>query len=239
MILAHWLKPLYHKLHLGKPLGINLRKVIEDSDYLIALLIKPLRRFDHQNTKLSYAICRYNNTWLNERTIEIPIAKHLLKNSNKKDILEVGNVLQNYGFSKHTIVDKYEAGNQVINQDILDYKPKRTFKRIVTISTLEHIGQDEIPKDPKKVFQAIKHLQSLLSKDGEFYATIPNGYHQKLSQWVIDYHQKNPSLVTFYEKVDHPFNKWIPSNQSNGFTIPSQVITKIAIIRINKYTSIN
>lgn len=239
MVLTHILKPLYHKLHIGTPLGINFRKIIEDIDYYSAFFVKPLRRFKYQKKPLLYTVSRYNNTWLNERTIEISIAKYVLQKHDNHNILEVGNVLQHYGLTGHTIVDKYEHGVNVINQDVINFNPQRAFTCIITISTLEHIGIDENPKNPDKALKALVHLQTLLTKDGELYATIPNGYHQKLSRWVIAYHKKNPEMVTFYEKIDHPFNKWCPTDQSIGFSVRSETIIKIAVIKLKKTTLIN
>ena len=52
--------------------------------------------FYFQEKKLEYLIHKYNITWINERTIEVPIVLDWIKDSKSKSILEVGSVLQNY-----------------------------------------------------------------------------------------------------------------------------------------------
>ena len=67
----------------------------------------------------------YNNTYLNERIVEIPICFEFMKEFHDKKILEVGNVLFHY-FKQfnHEIIDKYEKSinKNVKNIDINKFK---------------------------------------------------------------------------------------------------------------------
>ena len=112
----------------------------------------------------------------NERTVEIPLARAFLE-GKKGEVLEVGNVLSNHFRFPHDIVDKYERAAGVINQDIVSFSPDKLYDAIVTLSTLEHVGWDEEPRDPEKIVRAIDHLKQLLAVGGELLATLPLGYN--------------------------------------------------------------
>src|SRR3954451_22447894 len=63
---------------------------------------------------------RYNETWRNERAVEVPLVVEAL---DAHPVLEVGNVLGHYGHCGHTVVDKYERAPGVLNVDVLDFAP--------------------------------------------------------------------------------------------------------------------
>ena len=68
------------------------------------------------------------------------------KNTSWKNIFEVGSVLSHYFPINHDVLDKYEKGHGVINQDVVDFKPHNKYDLIVSISTLEHVGFDDNTK---------------------------------------------------------------------------------------------
>ncbi|MEJ2051834.1 MAG: hypothetical protein P8Y60_18740 [Calditrichota bacterium] len=127
---------------------------------------------------------RYNHTWLNERLIEIPIFKSLLDENKGKRILEVGNVLSHYFPVSHKIVDKYEKSENVINQDIVDFHPKKKYDLIISISTLEHVGYEEKPQKPEKIFRAIENLRKLCADNGRIYVSVPVGENPFLDRYI-------------------------------------------------------
>ncbi|MEO1366780.1 MAG: methyltransferase domain-containing protein, partial [Acidobacteriota bacterium] len=124
----------------------------------------------------------------NERTVEIPIALDAVArlSADKPRILEVGHVLQPYADVPRTIVDKYEEAPGVLNVDIVDYAPPERFDLILCLSTLEHVGLDEEPRDPHKALAAYRHLQTLLAPGGELLVTLPAGYHPELDGALAD-----------------------------------------------------
>jgi SAM-dependent methyltransferase len=138
------------------------------------------RSFNFQGKTLPYLEKGHNFPWRNERTVEIPIFQHLIAAYDPTQLLEVGNVLGCYGPVSHTIVDKYEKGTGVQNIDIVDYAPGRAFDLIISISTLEHVGWDEAPRDPAKVRRAIDHLRSLLTPTGRLVVSLPVGYNSEV-----------------------------------------------------------
>lgn len=131
------------------------------------------KSFEFQGKKYEYFNHPYNTTRLNERTVEVPIIYAEVQKNHSKRILEVGNVLSHYFPISHDVVDKYEKAPGVINQDILKYAPKKKYDLIVSISTFEHVGWDEFPRDKTKIPKTLKHLTTLLNPGGKMIFTVP------------------------------------------------------------------
>jgi hypothetical protein len=107
--------------------------------------------------------------------VEIALANYALVIAQSADVLEVGNVRALAGIVGHTVVDKYEAGPGVLNEEIVDYRPKRRFDLAISISSVEHIGFDERPREPSKgARRALKHIDELADR---LMGTIPVGYN--------------------------------------------------------------
>jgi hypothetical protein len=154
----------------------------------------------------NYFYHRRNRTWENERAIEIPLIWKVIETKTGKSILEVGNVLSRYFRFHHIVVDKYEKGKAVQNIDIVDYSPNQRFDFIVSISTIEHIGFDEQPKDPEKLLRAIEHLKKLLKPGGEMHVTVPVGYNPFLDQYFDKKKIAFPE-IHFFKRISED-NRW-------------------------------
>ncbi|MEM3065382.1 MAG: hypothetical protein QW177_08425 [Candidatus Nitrosotenuis sp.] len=140
------------------------------------------RSFTFRGKKYHYFYDIINNTWMNERSVEVAIIMDILNKNKVNKILEVGNVLSNYYRLSHDVVDKYEKAPNVINQDIVDFKSDFKYDIIVSISTLEHVGWDEKPRDDEKIPRALENLRSLLKpKGGMMIVTLPLGYNEALN----------------------------------------------------------
>jgi hypothetical protein len=126
-------------------------------------------------------------TWRSERAVEVPVGLAELGKADPQRTLEVGNVLRKYTSppAPHAVVDKYERAPGVINADALTYSGG-PYDLIVSISTLEHIGYDEDPRDPVKAARAVRNLRHLLSPGGTMIATIPVGYNRDLDDALRD-----------------------------------------------------
>ena len=111
-----------------------------------------------------------------ERAVEVALARDFLRGQTGT-VLEIGNVLAHYFRSSHDVVDKYERAPGVINEDVVTYSPGKKYDRIVTISTLEHVGWDEQPREPEKVMIAFERLKGLLNREGQMLVTLPLGYN--------------------------------------------------------------
>jgi len=155
--------------------------------------------------KINYFSHPYNVTWKHERAIEIPLAFSYLRRFNSSQTLEIGNVTSNYKEVNHTIVDRYEISKGVINKDVEDYKPKKKFKFIFSISTLEHVGVDGY-REKGKAVRAINYLAGLLSPKGILMFTIPMGYNKILDRSILTGKLKLDE-VYYFKKISSD-NKW-------------------------------
>jgi hypothetical protein len=52
----------------------------------------------------------------------------------------------------------------------------------LSISTLEHVGWDELTRDDEKIPKALKNLKSLLKSNGTMIVTLPFGYNRALDK---------------------------------------------------------
>lgn len=147
-------------------------------------IVEGSRFFKYRNQSYRYFIHEYNQTWKNERIVEIPIIKRIVDQYINSDILEVGNVLSHYFPFKHDVLDKYEKGENVINADAASFNFNKKYDLIISISTLEHIGWDEEKRDYKKILKAIDNLKAHLKKKGEIVFTHPLGYNFVLDTYI-------------------------------------------------------
>jgi hypothetical protein len=135
-----------------------------------------------QDREYRYFVHPHNETWNNERAVEVPIVRRAIKDAANARVLEVGNVLGHYARHDHDVVDKYEPGSNVVNVDILAFQADQPYDLIVSISTLEHVGWDDDELDPEKILQVVSHLRSMLSPGGRAIATVPLGYNPYLDE---------------------------------------------------------
>ncbi|MBC8244292.1 MAG: hypothetical protein H8E20_07845 [Verrucomicrobia bacterium] len=164
------------------------------------LLLKPLRcafapwiiprlarrEFIFEGKTLPLCYHRYNMTWANERAVEVPVAAEFLRRFADKRVLEVGNVTPHYLDTAHTVLDKFERGPGIVNEDIADFAPGERFDLILSVSTFEHIGfDDEADGDSgEKIAQAITTCRGLLAAAGQLVITLPLGYNPALDRMI-------------------------------------------------------
>jgi len=172
--------------------------VVAGSRLVGAHLVHPLtvvarrgRSFETMGTELPYEIGRYNNSWLNERTVEIAVARHILDRRRPRTVLEVGNVLRNYQLAElrgveHTVVDRYEEVDDVVNDDIRTFRSDRRYDVVISLSTLEHVGFDGPDKDPQGPIRALQTMRKHLSDDAVLLVTVPLGYNHQLDAAIAD-----------------------------------------------------
>jgi len=121
--------------------------------------------------------------------VEVPIIYDAVQYTGlEKKILEIGNVLSHYVHVKHSILDLYEKGEMVINQDAAEIIGfDNQFDLIVSISTMEHIGWDcgeKVEKD--KVRRAVESIRKCLTDSGVFIFTVPIGYNPYVDALIRD-----------------------------------------------------
>lgn len=173
--------------------------------------------FIYKGKHLPYNRIGYNNT--GERAIEIPITLDFLATLDKKDkILEIGNTLSHYenslseyiGIRPRRIVDKFEVAIGVDNVDFMDISSEEKYDVIVSVSTVEHIGQGIEPsskaygeqiqiRDREAPLKAIAKIYDLLAVGGKALITVPFG---KLIDggWYIQFNRLYlETLITKYQ----------------------------------------
>ena len=138
--------------------------------------------FQLAGEQYAYLVHPYKRTWLTERAVEVPVVQAIVDRHPRERVLEVGNVLSHYRAQTHLVVDKYEQAPGVVNRDVLDLADLGPFDLVVAISTVEHVGWDESPRDPGKALEAIAALQALLAPGGRLVLTVPAGYNQALDR---------------------------------------------------------
>lgn len=143
------------------------------------------RTFFFRGKEYRYFFHPYNLSWMNERTVEIPIIRSEMCGYKEDGTLEIGNVLSHYGAVEHEVLDKYEQANGVVNEDALNYDPGRNYDLVICISTLEHIGQDENGEDGAKALDALDNIVSLLEPGGKLVASVPIGHNRSIDDLVL------------------------------------------------------
>lgn len=138
--------------------------------------------FAANGASYNYCVSHRNATWSNERAVEIPYAQRLVNATRPEDVLEIGNVLSNYGPAPWLICDKYEVSERVYNADVRSLSLTKRFSLIISISTLEHVGFDEPEQDPMAVEAAIENLKRHLTDAGELHCTLPIGYNPSVDR---------------------------------------------------------
>ncbi len=144
------------------------------------------RTFAFDGKVYNYAIARYNCTWNNERAVEVAHMRDVIRAVPDLEILEVGNVLKNYTVGSWTVCDKYEKDADVLPLDVIDFSFRKRFKRIIAISTLEHVGFDEPELNPDALPQAVNNLVRHLDEGGKLVCTLPIGYNPFVDQHLRD-----------------------------------------------------
>jgi SAM-dependent methyltransferase len=168
------------------------------------------RRFSLADQQYRYVYQRYNTAWRNERSVEIAVAAAELARFQGQRVLEVGNVTAHYlpgvvAGTSHTVVDKYEVADGVDNEDVATYDADE-FDLIFSISTMEHVGWDESPRDPTKVLRAIDNLKHLVKPGGHLLISVPLSHNPTLDQAIRDGTIRFDQ-VTYLKRVSQ-FNTW-------------------------------
>jgi len=145
--------------------------------------LKTPRTFTFQGRRYRYFYHLYNRAYENSRVVEVPIVWEMVRQYRGRNILEVGNVLSHYFTITHDVLDKYEKAPGVINEDAASYQTVKKYDLIVSISTFEHIGWDENPREPTKVIHAIENLRNCLASNGRMVATVPLAYNPEMDRF--------------------------------------------------------
>ncbi|MCP4108761.1 MAG: class I SAM-dependent methyltransferase [Desulfobacteraceae bacterium] len=170
----------------GFQLRQKLQKIYDYIRWAVVYKRCPIasKQFSVHGKLYPYFVHYYNQTWANERAVEIPIVQDILNSDSNGNILEIGNVFSHYFPVRYDVIDKYErfGRTDIIKEDIAEYQTTEKYDLIVSISTIEHVGWDELPRDPDKIFLVIEKSYDLLAENGKAVFTIPVGYNPHLDR---------------------------------------------------------
>jgi hypothetical protein len=165
--------------------------------------------FTIKGQPLAYNRMPHANVPQSERSVELPIVIQFLSALPRIGrMLEVGNVLSYYGellppeldIASRRTIDKFERASGVENIDLMDVDTGDKFDTIVSISTLEHVGQAVDPRDsygetgeerdPDAPLEAVARIYGMLNIGGRAVITVPFGKftdHRWFIQFGRDY----------------------------------------------------
>ena len=234
-----WIKKSWAEQGIYGVLRLFNKHFLKYPRYLLTILLRSNRRFEFNGKDYPYFFNTYNFSWENERTVEVPIILDQIREFRGKEILEVGNVLSHYLSFKHDILDKYEVASGVINEDVVSFNPKKKYDLIVSISTLEHVGWDEHPKQEDKFDYAIKNLKKLCKSNGKIVVTIPLGHNGYIDNLLMS--GKSPFKENYFLRRISKSNKWKQIRREEiaqivyGSPFPYANILFVGITNNNKY----
>lgn len=213
------------------------RRLIEDADYraealarleryaadnspaLIAermgIAVAPKRSFTFGGRVYEYVDHPHNKTRENERRVELAIVWEELKTARGR-VLEVGNTLAYYFPTAHDVLDKYEHGPRISNVDVVDF-PGSGYELIISVSTLEHVGHDEVWPNfmgrPELCELAIERLRRALVPGGRLIFTVPMGWNPHMDQLVREC--RGLHRVRFMRRINAQ-NDWVEVEDVSG-----------------------
>jgi hypothetical protein len=194
------------------------------------------RRFVLDGESFAYHVSRKNRTWDNERAVEIPVAWGALqRRGSSEGVLEVGSVLGHYFEIAHPVLDKYEQYETVTwNEDVVTFEPPFAPELVLSISTLEHIGRSERPRDPGKFHEAIDAITGWLAPGGRLLFTVPLGYNPAVSDYLDSPHPARTVRCMRRATLD---NLWVQADYAEvrdfRYGSPFPCANAIAIVEVS------
>ncbi|WP_293353645.1 MULTISPECIES: hypothetical protein [unclassified Microcoleus] len=212
-ILAGWNRAQYQLSQLSNQNNpVSFKKT--DKGKGAAKMTNWQKTFLFKGKELYYNRIPYNNP--SERAVEVPIGFNwLIDLQNSDRVLEVGNVLSRYesslgeqmGVIKRRIIDKFEIDIGVDNEDLMTLESDEKYHAIVSISTVEHIGQGLDPqgaygesteiRDMEAPLKAIAKIYDLLAIEGKALITVPFGTLTD-GGWYIQFSAQYLALLKKY-----------------------------------------
>jgi len=96
------------------------------------------------------------------------------------------------------VVDKYEQSPGIHSIDFLEFHLPKLFDGFISVSTLEHIGWDEEPREIDKVKYCIEKIRECVTSTRRVFVSFPLGYNDYLDGLVRNKElpfEKTASLV--------------------------------------------
>ena len=141
------------------------------------------RRVQFRGERYRYLYHRYKHTWLTERAVEVPVVQAMVDRHPGRPRARGGQrpvALPRAAATSLSTSTSRRPG--ILNRDVLDLDDLGRFDLVVAISTLEHVGRDEEPRDPELAPEAVRRLEALVAPGGRLVVTVPIGYHPGLDE---------------------------------------------------------
>jgi hypothetical protein len=196
------------------------------------------RRFVLDGDSFAYHVAPGTRTWDNERAVELPVIwRELQRRGRSGGVLEVGNVLSHYFEIAHPVLDRYEQNRRVTwNEDVVAFEPPFAPELILSISTLEHVGYSESPRDLGKFRAAIDALIGWLAPGGRLLFTVPLGYNPAVREYLdVPHLQRTAVRCLRRATLD---NLWVQADYADvrdvRYDRPFRCANAIAIVEVAK-----
>lgn len=134
-----------------------------------------------------------------ERAIEVPLAIDFLSSIVQEDaVIELGCVLPYYILkaNNHRVYDLMDAHPENTKRDIREIPDEELRTNIISISTLEHIGQSEYGITAADNAPAVAVLKRILANARHYFITFPLGHNKELDDFVLSTKNLNSIFVT-------------------------------------------
>lgn len=170
--------------------------------------------FELRGVELPYVDAPYNMARHNERAVEVSAALHLYAHARAQggDVLEIGAVLPHYlprwPANQHTVVDLYEQGHGIVNENVVTWEAPHQYDLIVCISTLDHL------LGPMELWMALARMRAWRKPGGLIFVTLPANQPEDvgggpwLDALLRDRHALEASDMWRLDKVDPMNNLW-------------------------------
>ena len=115
-------------------------------------------------------------------------------------------------------------------------KPSEKYDLIVSVSTLEHVGWNEEPKEPTKSLAAIENLKNCLVPTGIIVVTLPLGENPYLDKLLKE--KELQFTQQYFLKRISSNNKWVQAEwkdiQNSAYNYPFPFANGVVIGVIEK-----
>lgn len=119
-----------------------------------------------------------------ERKFELPLGQHFM--DTFENVVEIGAVMSYQGCVAHTVFDPYDPHPDCIRDDLTVVDFDFTGRNVLSISTLEHIGNAEYGNELPKPTVAIDLLNKIIKGADKYLITWAKGHNKTFDKQVLD-----------------------------------------------------
>lgn len=174
-------------------------------------------KFKIGNLELDYYRGSQNMGFINERAVEVSLGKWFVEKFSGSNMVELGAVMPYYLQNvNHSIIDPYDLYSNCLKIDgaVFDY----TNKNVLSISSLEHVGNDSNYDKYNEEDKAVKLLEKIVNTAQNYLICWGIGQHSKLDEYVRK--SNLPTKIMVRDNPRGPTNNWHEDNNKNNLYLP-------------------